>query len=72
MRIELPATVRIETDVVNGSRVWVGKAFAGRFEVFVYGGRNTVFSWSQMAFVAPVGEVSGGVEGVVLEAGVKT
>ncbi|KAF2733960.1 glycoside hydrolase [Polyplosphaeria fusca] len=68
--IELPATLRIETDVVNGSRVWVDGEFKGRFEVFVFGGRNTVFSWSQMALVAPVGEVSGGVEGLVLEEGV--
>ncbi|USP78110.1 glycoside hydrolase family 20 protein [Curvularia clavata] len=70
VEIALPATVRIETDVVNGSRVWVGDVFAGRFEVFVYGGRNTLFSWSQMAFVAPIEGVNGGVEGLVLEAGV--
>ncbi|KAF2014815.1 glycoside hydrolase family 20 protein [Aaosphaeria arxii CBS 175.79] len=67
--IEFPAQIRIETDVVNGSRVWVGGAYAGRFEVFVFGGRNTLFSWSQMALVAPVDGVEGGVEGLVLEAG---
>ncbi|KAH7132265.1 glycoside hydrolase superfamily [Dendryphion nanum] len=68
--ISLPATIRIETDVVNGTRVWVGGVFVGRFEVFVYGGRNTVFSWSQMAFVAPVDGVEGGVRGLVVEGGV--
>jgi hexosaminidase len=68
--ISLPATLRIETDVVNGTRVWVNGKFAGRFEVFVYGGRNTLFSWSQMALVAPLENVSGGVDGLRLEAGV--
>ncbi|EOA90534.1 glycoside hydrolase family 20 protein [Exserohilum turcica Et28A] len=68
--IRLPAVLRVETDVHRGSRVWVDGVFAGRFEVFVFGGRNTLFSWSQMAFVAPVGGVLGGVEGVVLEEGV--
>jgi hexosaminidase len=55
---------------VNGTRVWVNEKFTGRFEVFVYGGRNTLFSWSQMALVAPLFEVQGGVDGLVLEAGV--
>ncbi|OJD34022.1 beta-n-acetylhexosaminidase [Diplodia corticola] len=49
----------VATDVLRGSRVWVDGVFAGRFEVFVFGGRNLEFSWSQMAFVAPVGEVEG-------------
>ena len=40
--ITLPARLRIETDVVNGSRVWVDDTFAGRFEVFVFGGRNSL------------------------------
>lgn len=51
----------IETDVLTGTRVWSvsdgGKgerAFLGRFEVFVFGGRNTLFSWSQMAFAMPL------------------
>lgn len=69
--ITLPAILRIETDTRNGSRVWVGDEFVGRFEVYVYGGRNTLFSWSQMAFVAPLGEVDGGVDGLVLEGGVE-
>jgi hexosaminidase len=65
--IALPVTLRIETDVVNGTRVWVNDTFAGRFEVFVYGGRNTLFSWSQMALVAPLDLVEGGVDGLELE-----
>jgi len=68
--IVLPATLRIETDILNGSRVWVNDRFAGRFEVFVFGGRNTLFSWSQMALVAPLDKVQGGIDGMVLEAGV--
>ncbi|KAH6625178.1 glycoside hydrolase superfamily [Boeremia exigua] len=68
--LTLPVRLRIETDIYNGSRVWVNEAFAGRFEVFVYGGRNTVFSWSQMAFVAPLDSVDGGVDGVRVERGV--
>jgi hexosaminidase len=69
--ITLPATLRIETDIVNGTRVWVNNKFAGRFEVFVYGGRNTLFSWSQMALVAPLMRVEGGIDGLVLESGVR-
>jgi hexosaminidase len=68
--ITFPAKLRIETDVVNGSRVWVDDTFAGRFEVFVFGGRNTLFSWSQMALVAPLDTKEGGIDGLVLEAGV--
>jgi hexosaminidase len=56
---------------MNGTRVWINGTFAGRFEVFVYGGRNTLFSWSQMALVAPLDQVEGGVDGLVLEAGVR-
>lgn len=66
----LPAEIRIETDVMNGSRVWVDDEFKGRFEVFIFGGRNTLFSWSQMALVAPLGGVQGGLDGLVLEAGI--
>lgn len=68
--VALPAEIRVETDVVNGSRVWVDGEFRGRFEVFVFGGRNTLFSWSQMALVAPLGGVEGGLDGLVLEAGI--
>jgi hexosaminidase len=67
--IILPVRLRIETDVVNGSRVWVDDVFAGRFEVFVFGGRNTLFSWSQMALVAPLDIIEGGIDSLVLEAG---
>ena len=70
--ITVPASLRIETDVINGTRVWINNTFAGRFEVFVFGGRNTLFSWSQMALVAPLDRVEGGVDGIVLEAGVDT
>lgn len=55
---------------MNGTRVWVNNEFAGRFEVFVYGGRNSLFSWSQMALVAPLDEAQGGIDGLVLKAGV--
>jgi hexosaminidase len=44
----------ITTTATEGSRVSVDGKFMGRFEVFVFGGRNTLFSWSQMAFVAPL------------------
>jgi hexosaminidase len=68
--ITLPVRLRIETDIYNGSRVWVNEKFAGRFEVFVFGGRNTVFSWSQMALVAPLDSVDGGVDSFKLENGI--
>jgi hexosaminidase len=68
--IAFPANIRIETDVVNGSRVWVDDEFQGRYEVFVFGGRNTLFSWSQMALVAPLQSASGSLESVTLEAGI--
>ncbi|KAB2110469.1 hypothetical protein AG0111_0g341 [Alternaria gaisen] len=67
--ITLPTTLRIETDVVNGSRVWANDTFVGRFEVFVFGGRNTLFSWSQMALVAPLDSIAGGVTSLLLQAG---
>ncbi|CAE7033120.1 hypothetical protein HRS9139_05521 [Pyrenophora teres f. teres] len=68
--VTLPATLCIETDIISGSRVWIDEKFAGRFEVFVFGGRNTLFSWSQMALVAPLNGVEGGIDSLVLEAGV--
>lgn len=49
----------ITTDAIGGSRVWVDGHFVGRFEVFVYGGKNELFSWSQMAFVAPLEDLRG-------------
>jgi hexosaminidase len=70
--IRLPVKLRIETDIVNGSRVWVDDTFVGRFEVFVFGGRNTLFSWSQMALVAPLDRIEGGIDSLVLEAGVES
>ncbi|KAF7680762.1 glycoside hydrolase family 20 protein [Alternaria burnsii] len=69
--ITLPTTLRIETDVVNGSRVWANDTFVGRFEVFVFGGRNTLFSWSQMALVAPLDSMDGGVTSLLLQTGTR-
>lgn len=57
--IPLSSQITITTNEYDGSRVWVDDHFVGRFEVFVYGGKNTVFSWSQMAFVAPLEFVLG-------------
>lgn len=59
VKISRPAQIKIATDELAGSRVWVNDSFVGRFEVFVYGGKNKVFSWSQMAFVAPLETVRG-------------
>ncbi|KAF2841637.1 glycoside hydrolase family 20 protein [Patellaria atrata CBS 101060] len=59
--VALPVGLHITGDPVGGTRVYMNGTFAGRFEVLVYGGRNAVESWSQMAFVAPVQEVKGGV-----------
>lgn len=57
--VPLKSHITIRTDIIGGSRVWVNGQFAGRFEVFVFGGKNTLFSWSQMAFVAPLQWVQG-------------
>lgn len=57
--VSTPSTITIATDLLHGSVVWIDGEFAGRFEVFVYGGRNTQFSWSQMAFVAPLEHIEG-------------
>ena len=51
--------ISISTNATAGSRVWVDGAFVGRFEVFIYGGKNQVFSWNQMAFVAPLETLEG-------------
>lgn len=67
--IRVPANITVATDALHGSVVWVDGNLAGRFEVFVYGGRNTQFSWSQMAFVAPLDEVEGGLRSLRLEEG---
>jgi hexosaminidase len=48
----------------------VNDEYKGRFEVFVFGGRNTLFSWSQMAMVAPLEGIEGDVDRLVLEAGI--
>lgn len=67
LRVETPIMITVATDVLGGSRVWLNGSFAGRFEVFVFGGRNTQFSWNQMAFVAPLETVRGGLESLNLE-----
>lgn len=60
------AQITITGDVIGGSRVWVDGHFAGRFEVFVYGGKNKAFSWSQMAFVTPHDILQGGIQKLTL------
>ncbi|KAK5046353.1 hypothetical protein LTR84_008497 [Exophiala bonariae] len=57
--LENPVNITITTDVVRGARCWVNDEFVGRFEVLVFGGRNTWQSWSQMAFVAPLDQIEG-------------
>ncbi|KLU90309.1 glycoside hydrolase [Magnaporthiopsis poae ATCC 64411] len=70
IQMVVPASnITVATDALHGSMVWVDGNLAGRFEVFVYGGRNTQFSWSQMAFVAPLDEVEGGLRRLRLEEG---
>ena len=68
--VPTPAEITVTGDTVGGSRVWIDGTFAGRFEVFVFGGRNTMFSWSQMAFVAPLETLKGGVEKLVVREGI--
>ncbi|KAG9258929.1 glycoside hydrolase superfamily [Emericellopsis atlantica] len=68
--VKTPAEIVIRTDVEHGAVAWINGTLAGRFEVFVYGGKNTQFSWSQMAFVAPLEDVEGtGLASVVVEDG---
>ncbi|KAF0635267.1 hypothetical protein FPSE5266_10962 [Fusarium pseudograminearum] len=64
--ISVPAEITLVADVLHGTVVLIGSKVIGRFEVFVYGGRNTQFSWSQMAFVAPLDEVKGEVSRLTL------
>ncbi|KAI1817633.1 glycoside hydrolase family 20 protein [Poronia punctata] len=68
--IPSPADITITGDMIGGSRVWINGIFKGRFEVFVFGGKNTLFSWSQMAFVAPLDTLEGGVQKLVLKDGI--
>jgi hexosaminidase len=70
--VSTPVSIEISTDVEHGAVVWLDGNLAGRFEVFVYGGRNTEFSWSQMAFVAPLEEIRGvGLQNLTVEGGRK-
>ncbi|KAL2868566.1 beta-N-acetylhexosaminidase [Aspergillus lucknowensis] len=72
MRDKAPVLITISTDAEHGAVVWLDGSLAGRFEVFVYGGKNLEFSWSQMAFVAPLEEVLGdGLVGLVVEGGTR-
>ncbi|RGP65903.1 beta-n-acetylhexosaminidase [Fusarium longipes] len=61
VKISVPVEMTLVTDAIHGTVVLIGSKVTGRFEVFVYGGRNTQFSWSQMAFVAPLDKIKGGV-----------
>ncbi|KAI3320542.1 glycoside hydrolase family 20 protein [Xylariaceae sp. AK1471] len=69
--VSAPANITITGDMIGGSRAYINGVFAGRFEVFVFGGKNTVFSWSQMAFVAPLDSLEGGIQRLVLKDGVQ-
>ncbi|KAL4865005.1 glycoside hydrolase superfamily [Aspergillus spectabilis] len=70
--VSTPVKIEISTDVEHGAVVWLDGTLAGRFEVFVYGGRNTEFSWSQMAFVAPLESIEGvGLQNLTVEGGRK-
>ncbi|KAG8670291.1 hypothetical protein FPOAC1_009699 [Fusarium poae] len=66
VKIPVPTEITLVTDVLHGTVVLNGSNVLGRFEVFVYGGRNTQFSWSQMAFVAPLDGIKGGVNRLTL------
>ncbi|KAI2622289.1 glycoside hydrolase family 20 protein [Xylaria nigripes] len=68
--ISAPSEITITGDMERGSRVWINGMFAGRFEVYVFGGRNTVSSWSQMAFVAPLETLKGGISKLRLRDGI--
>ncbi|CAJ0555286.1 Ff.00g053510.m01.CDS01 [Fusarium sp. VM40] len=70
VKISTPSNITLATDVLHGTVVLVDGDVVGRFEVFVYGGRNTLFSWSQMAFVAPLEKLEGGVEHLSLKGSV--
>ncbi|KAF5859404.1 hypothetical protein ETB97_002911 [Aspergillus alliaceus] len=62
VEVPLQSHITIRTDMIGGSRVWVDEDFVGRFEVLVFGGKNLLLSWSQMAFVAPLEWIEGGIE----------
>ncbi|SCO88685.1 related to beta-N-hexosaminidase [Fusarium oxysporum] len=62
VKVSTPVNITLVTDALHGTVVFSNGEVVGRFEVFVYGGRNTQFSWSQMAFVAPLDKIEGGLE----------
>ena len=59
VKVSTPANITIATDVLHGSVAWVNSQLVGRFEVYVFGGKNKQFSWNQMAFVAPLDYING-------------
>ncbi|SPJ70583.1 related to beta-N-hexosaminidase [Fusarium torulosum] len=69
--ISTPNNITLVTDVLHGTVIMIDGDVVGRFEVFVYGGRNTLFSWSQMAFVAPLEKLEGGVDHLSLQGSVQ-
>ncbi|KAF4951752.1 hypothetical protein FSARC_12823 [Fusarium sarcochroum] len=62
VRVSVPTVITLVADVLHGTVAFTDGKVVGRFEVFVYGGRNTQFSWSQMAFVAPLSKIEGGLD----------
>ncbi|KAM0548184.1 hypothetical protein ACHAPJ_009982 [Fusarium lateritium] len=62
VRLSVPTVITLVTEVLHGTVVLIDGDVVGRFEVLVYGGRNTQFSWSQMAFVAPLEKIEGGLD----------
>ena len=46
------------TNIIGGGRVWVNGMFIKHFKVFIFRGRKTLFSWSQMALITPLQTVS--------------
>jgi hexosaminidase len=72
VKVSTPSKVVISTALEYGSVAWIDGKLAGRFEVFIYGGKNLEFSWSEMAFVAPLESVEGkGLKTLKLEDGWK-
>ncbi|KAM0279162.1 hypothetical protein ACHAPQ_005887 [Fusarium lateritium] len=71
VKISTPNNITLVTDVLHGTVVFINGDVVGRFEVFVYGGRNTLFSWSQMAFVAPLEKLEGDVDHISLQGSAK-
>ncbi|KAE8356134.1 glycoside hydrolase superfamily [Aspergillus coremiiformis] len=67
VKVPLQGHITIRTDTIGGSRVWINDRFRGRFEVLVFGGKNRLLSWSQMAFVAPLEWIEGGIQRLTVD-----